>query len=426
MSGNSRLLRIALSLAIVALLIFIIERLWMFGYFIGGIVSTVAAAWFIAFLVKPPIYRLRNGIVPIGIVEYVRKRYGSVAASRLKLIRLPLGLAIAIVYAVVLVLIIGLTTLATATIIPQAADLIRRVPEFAAALPDLISSAWGSFAQRFGLDPNAINSILASQNVTGGATQAAGIAASQVLNLAAVTASLVGQSFLVLILSLYIVVEDKLLKRQLFMILPGRMHETATAMISAVDRAFSGYLRGQVVGAILRAAFTFVVFTLFGVNFGLIVAITFAVLSFIPLIGGPVGLVIAGVVALIVQPEATLPVVLLLFVFDQLVAYVVVPRLMQDMLGVPSLIALIAISVGVQLLGFWGLIFGVPIAGAVYALLFEFYLPRRRKAESMPDLDVPRNEPVAPITASAQPRPVDSRRDDPNAAALKGSGQPQV
>ncbi len=423
MSGNSRLLRIALTLAIIALLIFITERLYTFGNFISGVVSTLAAAWFIAFLVKSPIYFFKNGIVPIRIVEHVRKRYGSVAASRLKLIRLPLPVAIAIVYTVVLVLIIGLATVITATIIPQAADLIRRVPEFAAELPNLISTAWAGFAQRFGLDPNAINTILASQNVTTSATQAAGIAAAQVLNLAALTAGLVGQAFLVLILSLYIVVEDKLLKRQLFMILPRRTHETAVALLDATDHAFSGYLRGQVVAAFLRGMFTFGVFTLFGVNFGLIVAIAFAVLSFIPLIGGPVGILIAAIVALIVRPEATLPVVLLIFVFDQIVAYGVLPRLISNTVGVPSLIALLAISVGVQLLGFWGLIFGVPIAGAIYAVLFEFYLPRRRKAEGLPDLDVPRNEPVASFTGPAQTSPVDSVREEKISPKLKGSGQ---
>jgi len=297
------------------------------------------------------------------------------------------------------------------------------VPEFAADLPNLISTAWTGFAQRFGLDPNAINTILASQNVTGSATQAAGIAAAQVLNLAAVTAGLVGQAFLVLVLSLYIVVEDKLLKRQLFMILPRRTHETAVALIGATDRAFSGYLRGQVVAAFLRGVFTFGVFTLFGVNFGLIVAIAFAVLSFIPLIGGPVGILIAAIVALIVRPEAALPVVLLIFVFDQIVAYAILPRLMSNTVGVPSLIALLAISVGVQLLGFWGLIFGVPIAGAIYAVLFEFYLPRRRKSEGLPDLDVPRNEPVASFTGSAQMPTVDSPREEKISPKLKGSGQ---
>ena len=420
MNNNSRLLRIALTLGILALLIFIVDRLWTFGQFIGPVVSTLAAAWFLAFLVKPPIRRLRKGIIPDFVVQDVRKRYGNGAASKLKVIRLPLWLAVAIVYLVVLFIITSLVTLATATIIPQAAELIRRLPEFINAFPAQVADLWASFARRFGLDPQAFNQLISVQQLTLPATQAAGIAASQLLTFAALTASLVGQTFLVVVLSLYIVVEDQQVGRQLLLLLPRRSHETVRAMYRAVDRAFSGYLRGQVVGAFLRGLFVLIIFQLFNVNFGVVMAIVFALLSFVPLIGGPVGIVIAGVVTLIVQPNAALPVVLLIFAFDQFVAYGVLPRLMKDMVGVPSLVALLAISVGVQLLGFWGLVFGVPIVGSIYAVVFDFYLPRRRAAEGelVAQSETP---PVETVTEKTQPEPVDLPREDPTGPALKGT-----
>jgi predicted PurR-regulated permease PerM len=180
-------------------------------------------------------------------------------------------------------------------------------------------------------------------------------------------------------------------------------------------------LRGQVVGAFLRGLFTLIVFSVFNVSFGVVVAIVFALLSFIPLIGGPVGIVIAGIVTMIVQPNAVVPVVLLIFAFDQLVAYGVLPRLMKDMVGVPSLVALLAISVGVQLLGFWGLVFGVPIVGAIYAVVFEFYLPRRRAADGEPATQ-PAPPPAAePVTEKTQPVPVDLPREEPKGPTLKGT-----
>jgi predicted PurR-regulated permease PerM len=419
--NNSRLTRVALSLAIIALLIFIVDRLWTFGQFIGPVVSTLAAAWFLAFLVKPPIRRLRKGIVPNVIVQDVRKRYGNSAAGKLRMIRLPMWLAVAIVYLVVLFVITGLATLATATIIPQAAELIRRLPDFINSLPAEVAQFWAGFAQRFGLDPDALNQLISVRELTLPATQAAGIAATQLVSFAALTATLVGQIFLVIVLSLYIVVEDQVVSRQFLMVLPKRSHETVRAMYGAIDRAFSGYLRGQVVGAFLRGLFTLIVFSVFNVSFGVVVAIVFALLSFIPLIGGPVGIVIAGIVTMIVQPNAVVPVVLLIFAFDQLVAYGVLPRLMKDMVGVPSLVALLAISVGVQLLGFWGLVFGVPIVGAIYAVVFEFYLPRRRAADGEPATQ-PAPPPAAePVTEKTQPVPVDLPREEPKGPTLKGT-----
>lgn len=369
---------------------------------------------------KPPIRRLRKGIIPNIVVQDVRKRYGNGAASKLKMIRLPLWLAVAIVYLVVLFVITSLVTLATVTIIPQAAELIRRLPDFINAFPAQVAELWAGIAERFGMDPQALNQLISIQQLTLPATQAAGIAASQLLSFAALTASVVGQTFLVIVLSLYIVVEDQQVGRQLMMLLPARSHETVRAMYRAIDRAFSGYLRGQVVGAFLRGLFVLVVFQLFNVNFGVVVAIVFALLSFVPLIGGPVGIAIAGVVTLIVQPNAALPVVLLIFAFDQFVAYGVLPRLMKDMVGVPSLVALLAISVGVQLLGFWGLVFGVPIVGSIYAVVFDFYLPRRRAAEGE-SISQPVMQPAETATESTQPARVDLPREEPAGPALKGS-----
>jgi predicted PurR-regulated permease PerM len=252
MMNNSRLIRITLTLAIIALLIFIIDRLWTFGQIISGAVSTLAAAWFLAFLIKPYVHYLRMGIVPPALIERARARWGDGAARRLKLIRLPTAIAVIIVYAVVLLVVVGLATIATVSIIPQAADLIRRFPAFAEELPQLMNDAWPDLARRFGFDPSALIQSISPGEIRVQATQIAGLAAGQLLNVAAVTASIVGNLFLVFVLSLFIVLEDRLVVKQFFMVLPKRAHQTARAMLVAVDQAFTSYLRAQVVGAVLR------------------------------------------------------------------------------------------------------------------------------------------------------------------------------
>jgi hypothetical protein len=121
-----------------------------------------------------------------------------------------------------------------------------------------------------------------------------------------------------------------------------------------------------------------------------VVALAFALLSFIPLIGGLIGIGFGVIVTLIVNAEAALPVALLM-------------------------VALLAISLGVQLLGFWGVIFGVPFAGAVYALLFDFYLPRR---QGLPQPAT--SEPSVAAQVAAHPKGED-RGEDVVAPALKRS-----
>jgi predicted PurR-regulated permease PerM len=87
---------------------------------------------------------------------------------------------------------------------------------------------------------------------------------------------------------------------------------------------------------------------------------------------------IAIIVSLFFHPGATLIIAIILLAINTVVSYAILPRLLSTSVGVPSLIALTAVSIGTQLFGFWGLIFSVPMMGAIYATVFDFYLPRRQ------------------------------------------------
>ena len=238
-----------------------------------------------------------------------------------------------------------------------------------------------------GLDPKLITQFVSGADFAARLGQIAGLAAQQAVNIAAGTASFIGQLVLVLILSLYITNEGKLIERQFFALLPARGHDAFQAAFKAVGDSFGGYLRGTVIVGLIEGVSTVLIFAILGLPFGVAVGFLFGVLSIIPLVGAPIGVVIAVVVALFVKPEVAVWVGVTMLVFNQIVAYWISPRLMQDTVGVPGLVALVSVALGVQLIGFWGLIFGVPIAGAAYALLFDFWLPRRRVAQGLPARD---------------------------------------
>lgn len=399
--SSARLIRVTLSLGIIALVIFIAQQVWALGQSLGGILSTLAASWFLALILRPFITVLHEmPLVPAFIIRPIARRSGDSIARRIRAARMPFGVAVGIAYALVLVVLIGGITIAIAAIIPQATALIAAIPDLAVSLPNSISGLWADIARRMGLDPMTINQFVSAQDISARIAQIAQVALGQALNIATFTASALGQTVLVIILSLYIVVEDKLIERQFFAILPHQMREGMMTLITAVQRSFSGYLRGQVFAALVRAVIMFVVFTVFNVPFGIVAGFVYGLLSFIPLIGSPIGILIGVVVMLIFQPQVVIPVVIILTVMDFIVAYIVLPLLLADTVGVPSLIGLISISVGVQFLGFWGLVFSIPLVGAIYAIVFDFWLPRHRARDGLPndveefrDLVYPRRAP---------------------------------
>jgi predicted PurR-regulated permease PerM len=373
MKMQSRLVRLLVILAIVALAMYIAERIWMLGSALGNTVSMIAVSWLLGLIVKPAVYVLRGRLVPRVVVNRVAERFGETAGQRAADLRLPFGVAVAIVYVVLLVVVVGSLSYATASILPQAIDLVQRLPEIGADLPRALTEAWQGVANQIGLDPNAlaVNQLVAPQDLSRRAAEAAGWLATQAVNLAALTAGAIGQVFIILVLSLYVVVEDELIGRQFLALLPRRWHDAIRSMSATIDRSFKSYLRAQVISALLHGASAAIVFMLFGLNFGVVVALLFAVLSVVPLVGIPAAILIAGVVTLITAPQAVLPVVLILLVIDQIIGYGVVPKVMTGSTGLPNLIALLSLFVGVQLLGFWGLVFSVPIVGSVYKILLD-------------------------------------------------------
>jgi predicted PurR-regulated permease PerM len=386
---QQRLTRIVLILAIIALAMFIAERLWQLGAALGNIVSIIAVSWLIALIVKPMINYMRGPLVPAAVIRWAGGKYGERTAQGMAKVRLPLGVAIALVYLALLVLIVGGISYATASIVPQAVDLAQRLPAISNDLPAIVTAWYRDIAPRVGLNPDAfdITQFVSPQDISARVAELAGGVASSTVGFAAAAAGAIGQIFIVLLLSLYVVAEDRLIERQFYAVLPRAWHATAQAIFKGIGRAFGGYLRAQVISALIHGVAALLVFALFQVNFGVVVALQFAALSVVPLIGIPIATVVAAVVTFISAPAAVLPVVIILLVVDQIVAYVVVPKLMSDSTGVPSLIAMLALIVGVQLLGFWGLVFSVPIVGSVYAIIFDVVLPRRRKAEGLPPVD---------------------------------------
>jgi predicted PurR-regulated permease PerM len=59
-----------------------------------------------------------------------------------------------------------------------------------------------------------------------------------------------------------------------------------------------------------------------------------------------------------------------LIVFELIVFNFVAPRLISQSVKIPSLLVIVAILIGWQVMGFWGFVFAVPIAAVVYSIGF--------------------------------------------------------
>src|SRR5690349_22796413 len=104
---RERILRIVILLGALALTIWILERMWAFSQTLSSVVSTLAGAWFLAFAARPFIEVLHRTVFPVSLLRWVNRRYGPHWEHIMARWRLPYGVAVALVYIAMVVVVVG-------------------------------------------------------------------------------------------------------------------------------------------------------------------------------------------------------------------------------------------------------------------------------------------------------------------------------
>jgi predicted PurR-regulated permease PerM len=151
-------------------------------------------------------------------------------------------------------------------------------------------------------------------------------------------------------------------------LLPDRFADDVWLWITMIDRTFGGFIRGTLLQSFIYGATVTILMLAFGLQFALVVGVTSGVLMLIPILGGLVGLALPLLAGLIQSSPHTLGLVIVLFVFQLLLFNLIMPRILSQSLRMPTLLVFIALIIGGQLLGVWGLLFAVPAASVLYSI----------------------------------------------------------
>jgi predicted PurR-regulated permease PerM len=155
---------------------------------------------------------------------------------------------------------------------------------------------------------------------------------------------------LMLILSLYIMIDARRVSDQFYRLIPIRFQDDFQFIFSTFNRTFGAFLRGQLLMVVITIIFTGAVMRLFGLQFTMVTAILAGLAMFIPELGAPIALFAPSVASALQGSDATIPAIL------------------GEAMGMPPLLILVAVLVSAKVLGFWGFFFGVPLAGALYII----------------------------------------------------------
>jgi len=358
----------------IAVSIYLLEKLGSAASALGNVILLLALSWLLAFTLRPAVEWLSEGIAPGFVLAWVRRRYGDAQADRLMRLRLPYGLSVGLVYLILLaVLVIGVLALVP-IVVDQIAQISRAVTQFTSDLPgsyqrvvDWLDSLRQTLIRDFKIDPAAIplpTPETLIQQVSGLLTGVGQF----VLDLLTGIINFLSQLLLVLLISGYMMIDGRNLSEQLLRLLPDRYDSDVRLWFTAVDRTFGGFIRGTLLQAFIYGVAVTLLMVAFGLQFAVVIGVASGLLMLIPVLGGLFGLVLPLLAGLLQSSPNTLLLVILLFAFQLILFNLVMPRILSQSLRMPTLLVFVALIVGAQLIGFWGLLFAVPVAGALYSV----------------------------------------------------------
>ena len=138
---------------------------------------------------------------------------------------------------------------------------------------------------------------------------------------------------------------------------------------SLSNDVFSRFVSGQCLESVILGCIFFVILSICGFPYSLLISVLVAVTSLIPFFGAFIALVIGAILIATQSFTQALIFVLIFLVVQQIENNLIYPKVVGKSVGLSPLWTLLAITVGGSIFGIVGMIIGLPIASIFYALL---------------------------------------------------------
>ena len=186
-----------------------------------------------------------------------------------------------------------------------------------------------------------------------------------------------------LVFSLYCMGRKEVLARQgrklLYAFLPEKVCDNIVRILQMSNRTFSNFISGQCLEAVILGCMFAVAMLVFKMPYIPLVSVVIAVTALVPIVGAWVGCIVGTFFIMVDSMPLALGFVVLFLVLQQIENNLVYPKVVGTSIGLPGMWVLVAVTVGGELMGVFGMLLFIPLASVLYALSRE--LADRRIAE---------------------------------------------
>jgi len=185
-------------------------------------------------------------------------------------------------------------------------------------------------------------------------------------------------------------------------------------------KSVTGYISGNLLISFICALLTYVVLLVLGVPFAGLIALFVGIADLIPLVGATIGGAVAVIAGFIHSVPAGIAVLVFFILYQQLENHLLQPLVFARTVKLNPLTVIIAILIGVELLGILGALLAIPVASMIQVILRDVWDNRRGRPKVEPTV----GEDKEPALTADQPGadvPAGPERSNGSSSARSGA-----
>ena len=286
---------------------------------------------------------------------------------------------------IALVLVFGVIVVAGIIIVPQVAIGLESLAEALPGAMDRLQDWISSNANKIDVVENLMNKIDIDLDSVGRelANTAKGWATAMLDSGFSTVSNIVNGIFefvIGLVFAIYILLQKEKLGKQGKQIVYAAFTERTADKIMYITGmtrdVFKGFISGQCVDGIINAILFFIILTILGIPYAIMLSIFTGFMALIPIIGSFIGAGVGIIIVLIMDPSQVLYFIILYIIVQQIDGNVIYPLIAGNSMGLPSIWVLMAVTVGGSMMGILGMILFIPICSVLYQLTRHYVLRR--------------------------------------------------
>jgi predicted PurR-regulated permease PerM len=325
------------------------------------IVLTVVLTLWLIYLLRQPI----SWIVIAGFIAIAVSGPVNLFARRM-----PRGLAIALVYVIVILIPIGMLAVLVPPLVEQGENLADKAPQYAQDVQDYVNKN-----ERLQELNDKYDLTTKLQEQANELPSKLGTAAGTLADVGAGVVSSLFAGITILFLSIFMTSAAPRWRVAFLRLHPPHRADLLDRLFDRIGAAVGNYVRGALLQALIAGVAAYIVLLILGVPYPLALALVIFALDLVPLIGATIGAILVGIVTLFNDfPTVTIIWAIWSIVYQQVENNVIQPRIQAKQVQGEPFFVLASVLFGSALFGVIGALLAIPAAASIQIALREYLL----------------------------------------------------